>query len=538
MITLGALASLRTIRVSILGAGMILAPAFSAAHEAGEPHVHFQKPARASATAVTEANSTLKFRSPTPASATAPSAPAAADGAASAAKRQQVAKPLAEVASRPANTKAVRQAPAKNQSLPAFTKPAAEGQLAHFRSDNASQAHRVVTLDHSQPPAIRPASGPRLRQAAFLDSYMESDPAGCGFAEPVCGCGEPTCGILEPACGLEEVACGMEPACGLVEPGCAVAEPGCGVLEPGCELVEPGCEILEPGCGCGDLGCDGIACGAAVAPPRPDYWCFPVCLPRLKELTVWAGVHGFKGPRDAPAFGGNADGNFGFQEAVNLGGRAPYVGLLLPQLSYQLGYQAVQSQLSGNSGGSSEDRSQNFVTAGLFRRVPAGVQFGVVWDYQDDDYLADLDFQQIRYEVSVKSRRGREIGFWGAAHTNTATLGSTEFQAVDQFNLFFRFHFREAAELRFWGGGSNDGEGIFGADAYAPLSNRWSLQTGFNYLIPDEDAGVVGSREESWNIFTNLVWHYGANAKASRTNPHRPLFNLADNGYMFIDARP
>jgi hypothetical protein len=36
----------------------------------------------------------------------------------------------------------------------------------------------------------------------------------------------------------------------------------------------------------------------------------------------------------------------------------------------------------------------------------------------------------------------------------------------------------------------------------------------------------------------NLVWHYGRTAKASLTNPHRPMFSTADNGWMFIDARP
>src|SRR5690606_5055055 len=95
-------------------------------------------------------------------------------------------------------------------------------------------------------------------------------------AEPMCGCAEPTCGICEAVCGIAEPACGLEAACGM--------EPACG--------MDPGCGLVDPSCGCDDLGC-----GSCVGNPGPDYWCFPVCLPRLKEFTVWAGVHGFKGPR-------------------------------------------------------------------------------------------------------------------------------------------------------------------------------------------------------------------------------------------------
>jgi hypothetical protein len=89
--------------------------------------------------------------------------------------------------------------------------------------------------------------------------------------------------------------------------------------------------------------------------------------------------------------------------------------------------------------------------------------------------------------------------------------------------------------MRFWGGATNDSEGLFGSDIIAPLNNRWSLQTGFNYLITDAAEGPVGAREESWNVGLNLVWHYGCMAKKGQINPHAPLFPVADNGWMFID---
>jgi hypothetical protein len=284
------------------------------------------------------------------------------------------------------------------------------------------------------------------------------------------------------------------------------------------------------------VDCGDVACGSRVN-RGSDYWCFPVCLPRFRDLSVWGGVHGFKGPRDSPLFGGSGDGNFGFQEGVNLGGKTPLVGLLFPGLSYQAGYQAVQSHLSGTSGGQTESREQDFVTIGFFRRVPAGLQFGAAWDYMNDDWIREADFQQIRYEISIKSQRGREIGFTGSTHTNSSTIGAFEFQAVDQYKFFFRCNHR-SADLRFWGGFSNDSEAIFGGDCYVPFNDRWSMQSGFNYLIPDGESGTVGAREEAWNIGMNLVWHYGRGANEARTNPHRPLFNIADNGSMFIDQTP
>ena len=361
----------------------------------------------------------------------------------------------------------------------------------------------------------------------------------CGCAEPMCGCAEPMCGCAEPMCGVAEPMCGCaEPMCGCAEPMCGCAEPMCGCAEPDCGYAEPMCGCAEPMCGVAEPGCGMIdGCGDCVAPPTPDYWCFPVCLPRFKTLTVWGGVHGFRGPRDfslGPNQVNRSDSNFGFQEGINIGGRAPFVGLLFPQLSYQLGYQAVQSRLHGTAT-DTIDRSQQFVTAGLFRRVPHGLQFGVVWDMMEDDLDVNADFHQIRTEISIKSALGREIGFIGMMHTNDNVIGGVTYEAVDQYLLFYRWYFRRGGQGRFWGGFTNDSDGIFGGDFHFPLSDSWALQTGFNYLITDQPDGLPGVSEESWNIGINLVWHLGRRA---RQPAFQPLFNIADNGWMFIDQKP
>ncbi|MCG8449145.1 MAG: hypothetical protein MI725_06140 [Pirellulales bacterium] len=321
----------------------------------------------------------------------------------------------------------------------------------------------------------------------------------------------------------------------MVEPGCGIYDAGCGCPEPVCGCPEPSCGIIEPGCGCADPSCGIPGCGSCVGRPGPDYWCFPVCLPRFKDLSFWAGVQGFRGPRDfIPA--GESNSNFGFHEGFNISGRAPLVGLLFPQLSYQLGYQAVQSRLHGTLG-SADDRSQQFVTAGLFRRVRTGFQFGVVWDLMDDDLSTDIDLQQIRSEFSLKSPLGREIGFWSAIGTNSSTSGGVNFETVNQYAFFYRCNFGNSYQARFWGGFSDDDEGIIGSEIFAPLSDRWSVRSSFNYLITDQANGSAGVQEESWNIGMSLVWHLGRNARRGCRSPFRPLFSVADNGWMFVDRR-
>ncbi|MCH2114241.1 MAG: hypothetical protein MK171_04940 [Pirellulales bacterium] len=331
-----------------------------------------------------------------------------------------------------------------------------------------------------------------------------------------------------------EAGCGIgDPCCGMCEPGCGLCEPGCGCTGPCVGCPEPGCCIVDATCGCADPGC-GMApsCGSCVGRPGPDYWCFPICLPRFKDLSVWGGVQGFRGPRDfIPA--GQSNSGFGFHQGVQVSGRAPLLGLLFPQLSSQFGYQAVQSRLHGTLT-SSEGRSQQFVTAGFFRRVQTGLQFGAVWDYMDDDLNRDVNLQQVRAEVSIKSPRGREIGFWSATSTNSSpSLGGT-FATVDQFVGFFRLNFNNSYEARFWGGGTSDSEGIVGAEFFAPLNDRWSVRSTFNYLITDEPSGPAAVQQESWNVGISLVWHMGRNARRGCRSPFRPLFSVADNGSMFV----
>ncbi|MEM9186777.1 MAG: DUF6666 family protein [Planctomycetota bacterium] len=355
-------------------------------------------------------------------------------------------------------------------------------------------------------------------------------------------CGEPGCG------------CALGLGCGGV-----VAEPGCGCVEPGCGCVGPGCNcptVVEgpvySGDDCGECLCGDVGCGGACADCPPslggcaERGAIPlyIYLPPIKEIILYAGVQGFTSPLDYnPA--GRDGGNFGFHEGVNIGGRMSW--LPVPGLGYQIGYQGTQNQLSGDVQTGASSHSQQFFTAGLFRRQFIGWQYGFVYDLLQDERQGSNNFSQVRGLFGFTNPHGHELGFEFAAGTSTATLGGTNFQAADQYKLYWRRRGQSGGEFQAFLGGSDQSHVILGGNLYAPLNERWSIETGFTYFVPtDGGAGTVGpplgaasgapnATEEAWNLGINLVWHYGARGRQWYRSPWRPLFSVADNGSLLID---
>jgi hypothetical protein len=319
--------------------------------------------------------------------------------------------------------------------------------------------------------------------------------------------------------------------CGDCGAGC-----GGGVCEPGCACGcggEVGC-ACEPGCGCESCNSKDLFCLGY----GDDQSCHTirVRLPKWQEFTVFGGVQGFKGPYDQT----RDSGNFGFHEGFNTGWKVPFTNG-----GYQIGYRAVHSQLNGDKDTNIADpHTQQFVTFGLFQRAKNGPQFGLAWDMLRDERWDAVDFHQLRGELSLIDRGCHEIGFAAAVHLNEhepfpadENGSSVIYQTSDQYLLFYRFHGPRGGEGRVYAGFNDDEGGIIGADALIPLHDRWSLATGFTYLIPDEDAGQAGAAHEAWNIATALVWHWDCRARKSHSNCYRPLFNVADNGILIVDER-
>jgi hypothetical protein len=350
---------------------------------------------------------------------------------------------------------------------------------------------------------------------------------GCGDQ---CGCGDECSCSVDGGCG-DACGCGDECACGaaIYERGCACGDPSCGCP----------CGGDRSHCCC-DRSCNDCLCIG----PGDDEACHQVRirLPRPQSWTIHAGVHGFKGPLDQD----RDSGNFGFHEGTNIGAKIPYTFA-----GYQVGYQAVQSQLNGDKDlDIDKSHTQHFTTFGLFRRTKDGLQFGTAWDVLFDDRWGHHDFHQLRNELSWVDCGGHEFGASATVGMNRDPVDDdfddddddddddeNLWQAADQYVLFYRLHGKRGGEGRFYAGVTEDSDAILGSDMLLPVHDRWSVETGFTYLAPDEEDGEDGATEEAWHLHLGVVWHWGATARTSHDNPYRPLFNLANNGYLIVDKR-
>lgn len=269
--------------------------------------------------------------------------------------------------------------------------------------------------------------------------------------------------------------------------------------------------------------------------------CDGICIPRrlVDETAIFIGAQGFTSPLDL-----GTNGNFGYHEGVNFAGHfGRWLGLGSMGIGYQVGATFLQSDLNGNlvNGVQTKERDQQFLTAGLFRRAHDGygLQGGAVFDYMHDNFYAKYNVSQIRGEFSYLTLPGHEFGFWGAFSVHDASVlvnGATVgYQTINMYNGFYRYTFRNGAQGRMWGGGTDFKQGVLGADFRLPLSNKWDLWGWYNYLIPNSN-GFVGATQQGWNLTLNLVWYPGRRPCGTHNTPFRALFAPADNNWMI--SRP
>jgi hypothetical protein len=314
------------------------------------------------------------------------------------------------------------------------------------------------------------------------------------------------------------------------------------------------------GGGCGDCGDDsGDECGDCGEYCGPCFNPFLMMGPR--SLAIFAGVEGFKGPRDR-----GRNGNFGFTEGVNWG--AP---LGDPWgCGYQLGFAATQSNFAGDqvigpdgfapinptNDARTADRHQYFFTAGIFRRADfRGLEWGVVFDILHDTFYEATDVRQIRSECGWQFSEFSEIGYSGAYRIGSDTIKDYygrnidgKLDPTDQFVGFYRRYFENGGEGRIWGGATGEGDGLVGADCWVPLGRGFALQSSFNYLIPklfrgnatnpNTNVQTGGQIDESWNLGINLVWYPCKPAQCQSGSCYRPLLNVADNGQFMVKEHP
>ena len=264
-----------------------------------------------------------------------------------------------------------------------------------------------------------------------------------------------------------------------------------------------------------------------------------------RDFTASAGITSFTNATDL-----GVHGNFGTNEYLNWS--MPFWNAF--GTGWQLGWRGVQSNFQPTSlqiGGTTLDknaRDQQFITTGFFTRAfeGRGLQGGIVYDYLHDNWFENTDLAQLRYELSYVWGY-HELGFWGASNVadqlgifgrRVPTQGVADTLAI--YTGFYRVQFGDANELKVWGGGTDEADGIVGALVRAPLHRSLALESTFNYVIPGrnhtvtlaEGADSVTFAPSAWNLSLNVVWYPAARSRRSLASPYRPLFEVADNGSM------
>lgn len=301
-------------------------------------------------------------------------------------------------------------------------------------------------------------------------------------------------------------------------------------------LPAAGCSDCDGGC---SGGCYGPYDGLRVLRPCADGCLIPCPRISVDNTQVFVGAEGFTGVANR-----GETGSFGFHEGVNVGGPFPFLPVL--DLSMQFGVMGTQSTNSGASF-TPYARDQLFTTLGIFHRVDWGFQGGVVVDYMHDEWYYNLDIYQVRGELSWVNPNGHEVGAWFTTADNLQITQSQivvdnrvvdfeqRWEVTDVYAFFYRRRFCETnATARIYGGFTENGDGIVGADAMAPLSDAFALSGAFTYLIPNSDDSnqIPSYQRESWNVQFSLVWFPGAGAR--KWTYHRPLMNVANNGTFFL----
>ena len=404
----------------------------------------------------------------------------------------------------------------------------------------------IAGTPHRGQNAPKVPSQSMVRQAAHVETMDEMPPRLVRRSAVIQASGD--C-VGEPSCGFE-VGCGAE-SCSVV--GCDGCEPSCGS-----ESFVDGSLGFET---CGAGGCDacGMTSGSDSCSGNGTIDTYNFCLPILridwKRFEFFAGTASFTGPANyanvAPASTANPSParagatSFGFYEGLNEG--RSLKRLLGIDLAAQLGVRATQSSLSGTEFSMSR-RNQIFVTGGLFRRVDYGLQYGVVFDYLNDDWYYRSDLTQLRGELSWNTGKNLEIGYQFASAMSSSTSRTEVFDAsgvafsdtvtfrgVNQHRVFLRGSLGGGGMCTLFAGGTDQSDGLLGAIASSPVRRGFAFQAGTTYLIPNESRLQGGNEHESWNLSMGIMFRPGGRQVCGRYC--RPLFDVADNGSFLVDRR-
>ncbi len=260
-----------------------------------------------------------------------------------------------------------------------------------------------------------------------------------------------------------------------------------------------------------------------------------------RNAWMEAGAVSMRGPID-----GSDQGNAGLDFAVNWGSERPVWRCWHVQAGVRGAFtdlNGVESNIINIGGARSHSHSQIFGTFGFYNRAPVdcdGFSGGLAYDILAQSGYRNFELSQLRTELSYNSSSDRcEFGFRGAFALNEDSCDynlmgilsvPATARASSYYSLFARKRFQEGAEATVFGGATEWGEGLLGAEAEAPLTARLSLKGSASCVLP-KDRGILRGvkQEEAWNVSVGLTWSLGGKAR-TRGDSRRPLFDVADNG--------
>ncbi|MEM7785059.1 MAG: DUF6666 family protein [Planctomycetota bacterium] len=299
---------------------------------------------------------------------------------------------------------------------------------------------------------------------------------------------------------------------------------------------------------CGNVGTSYFSdpcCGRSSCPPGP---CWVTGLGQLiSNGEFFAGANAFRSTLFSTPGGAagqlSDDSSYGFYQGMNFG--LPLCRISCGLFSGQFGFRTTQTNFDGSLD-TSADREQLFVTGGFFRRVDYGMQYGVVFDYLNDEWFSDAEVVQLRGEIGYVYSGGTTFGFRFATNLQddftNATFGGNTFTNLntttdDNYRFFVRYDAPNGGFGDFFAGWSESDQAIIGLDSDLPLTNRLSMQAGFNYYLSDQGlpAGAIGqggNAGEAYNIYVGIAFR--PRGREFYRSYERPLFPVADNGSMLI----
>lgn len=276
----------------------------------------------------------------------------------------------------------------------------------------------------------------------------------------------------------------------------------------------------------GNGACDPNVCYG----PPPTACCPPEGI--FDNIGVLASYTAFKNGLDLDGENANFGTRYGAFGAVPL--------LRQWGIGVQGGATAGWSDWKGSQFTGDDTRFQNFVTAGIFQRpCGSGFGWGIVHDWLNDDFYAEMHFSQFRVAGSYQFLPGSEIGVWAALpQGRDETFVGTpavlnRFQTLLQGNLYWQQAWSDWAWSNvFIGMAESPSDITYGSNVQVALTSFVAITGGAAYVLPGS-GGNDGYQEEIWNLSLGLTFYPGSAMRNARSQ-FRPFLPMADNGNMAI----